>query len=184
MTATVQIINLGNVVNDGLGDDLRTAFQKVNANFSNLATAFNLTGQNTQVIGAKVYKEKIDNTLFFRNLIAGNKISITEFNDSIQINSTQPDAFVQINGNTGTYVADSINAAITIQGGNNINTTVNGQYLTIESNIDLDAVLLGFDFGPISNQYTSTIQVLAAAANVDFGTVLTPGPFNIDLGTI
>ena len=26
---TIQTINIGNVVNDGLGDDLRTAFEKV-----------------------------------------------------------------------------------------------------------------------------------------------------------
>jgi hypothetical protein len=34
---TIQTINIGNVVNDGLGDDLRTAFEKVNANFADLA---------------------------------------------------------------------------------------------------------------------------------------------------
>ena len=32
----IQTINIGNIVNDKLGDDLRTAFQKVNANFSAL----------------------------------------------------------------------------------------------------------------------------------------------------
>ena len=31
----IQTINIGNVVNDGLGDDLRTAFQKVNATLQN-----------------------------------------------------------------------------------------------------------------------------------------------------
>ncbi len=45
----IQTINLGNVVNDGLGDDLRTAFQKVNANFTELYQAIGLsdTGQKT-----------------------------------------------------------------------------------------------------------------------------------------
>ncbi len=183
MTATVQTINIGNLVNDGLGDDLRTAFQKVNANFSSLLTTFNLSAANAQITGAKVYKEQVDSVLIFRNLVAGNKIAITEYTDSIQIACTQPDAFLQINGNTGSILSSN-NTAVTIQGGSNITTTVNGQYLTIESNIDLDAVLLGFDFGPITSQYTSTIQILAAAANIDFGTFLTPGPFNINLGTI
>ena len=33
---TIQTINIGNVVNDGLGDNLRSAFQKVNDNFAEL----------------------------------------------------------------------------------------------------------------------------------------------------
>ena len=34
--ADIQTINIGNLVNDGTGDDLRTAFEKVNSNFTNL----------------------------------------------------------------------------------------------------------------------------------------------------
>ena len=33
---TVQLINIGNVANDGTGDDLREAFIKVNDNFEDL----------------------------------------------------------------------------------------------------------------------------------------------------
>ena len=32
----IQTINLGNYANDGTGDDLRTAFEKINANFNEL----------------------------------------------------------------------------------------------------------------------------------------------------
>ena len=42
----IQEINIGNIVNDGLGDDLRTAFQKVNANFSDLDAQLRITGLN------------------------------------------------------------------------------------------------------------------------------------------
>lgn len=35
---SLQTINLGNYANDGTGDDLRTAFEKVNSNFNNLET--------------------------------------------------------------------------------------------------------------------------------------------------
>lgn len=183
MPATIQTINIGNLANDGLGDDLRTAFQKVNANFTSLQTAFNITGANAQEIGARVYKEQVDQVLTFRNIISGTKINVVEGENTIQINCTQPDAFVRINGNTGSIFASN-NTAVTIQGGSNVNTVANGQLLTIDTNIDLNAVLLGFDFGPIGNQYTSAIQILASAANVDFGTFLLPGPFNIDLGAI
>ena len=33
---TVQLINIGNVANDGTGDDLREAFIKVNQNFEEI----------------------------------------------------------------------------------------------------------------------------------------------------
>jgi len=33
---TIQNINIGNIANDGTGDDLREAFRKVNENFDEL----------------------------------------------------------------------------------------------------------------------------------------------------
>jgi hypothetical protein len=44
--ATLQKINIGNIVNDGLGDDLRTAFEKVNANFATLNNDLTITTTN------------------------------------------------------------------------------------------------------------------------------------------
>ena len=48
---TIQTINIGNVVNDGLGDDLRTAFQKVNANFTDLSAQLTITASNVGAVG-------------------------------------------------------------------------------------------------------------------------------------
>ena len=36
---TIQNINIGNIANDGTGDDLREAFRKVNENFDALESA-------------------------------------------------------------------------------------------------------------------------------------------------
>jgi hypothetical protein len=180
---SIQTINLGNVVNDGLGDNLRTAFEKVNANFAELLTTFDLTAANTQELGAKVFKEKTGSILKFRNLVSGTKIVVTEYDNSIEIRSTQPDAFTSITTNAGIVQAGD-NTNIAIQGGSNITVTGATPYITVDTNLDLNALLLGFDFGPIGNQYTTALQVLSAAANVDFGTFPTPGPFNIDLGTL
>jgi hypothetical protein len=180
---SIQTINLGNVVNDGLGDNLRTAFEKVNANFAELLTTFDLTAANTQELGAKVFKEKTGSILKFRNLVSGTKIVVTEYDNSIEIRSTQPDAFTSITTNAGIVQAGD-NTNIAIQGGSNITVTGSTPYITVDTNLDLNALLLGFDFGPIGNQYTTALQVLSAAANVDFGTCPTPGPFNIDLGTL
>jgi hypothetical protein len=179
----IQTINLGNVVNDGLGDDLRTAFEKVNANFSELLTTFTLTGANAQEVGAKVFKEKTGSILKFKNLVSGTKIVVTEYDNSIEIRSTQPEAFTSITTNAGIVQAGD-NTNIAIQGGNNITVTGSTPYITVDTNLDLNALLLGFDFGPVGNQYTTALQVLSAAANVDFGTFPNPGPFNIDLGAL
>ena len=179
----IQTINLGNQVNDGLGDDLRTAFQKVNANFAELLTTFTLTGANAQEVGAKVFKEKTGSILKFKNLISGTKIVVTEYDNSIEIRSTQPEAFTSITTNAGIVQAGD-NTNIAIQGGNNITVTGSTPYITVDTNLDLNALLLGFDFGPVGNQYTTALQVLSAAANVDFGTFPNPGPFNIDLGAL
>ena len=179
----IQTINLGNVVNDGLGDDLRSAFEKVNANFAELLTTFTLTGANAQEVGAKVFKEKTGSILKFKNLVSGTKIVVTEYDNSIEIRSTQPEAFTSITTNAGIVQAGD-NTNIAIQGGNNITVTGSTPYITVDTNLDLNALLLGFDFGPVGNQYTTALQVLSAAANVDFGTFPNPGPFNIDLGAL
>ena len=179
----IQTINLGNQVNDGLGDDLRSAFEKVNANFAELLTTFTLTGANAQEVGAKVFKEKTGSILKFRNLVSGTKIVVTEYDNSIEIRSTQPEAFTSITTNQGIVQAGD-NTNIAIQGGNNITVTGSTPYITVDTNLDLNALLLGFDFGPVGNQYTTALQVLSAAANVDFGTFPNPGPFNIDLGAL
>jgi hypothetical protein len=43
---TIQKVNIGSVVNDGTGDDLRTAFVKVNNNFDQLADTLTLVNSN------------------------------------------------------------------------------------------------------------------------------------------
>ena len=181
---TIQTINIGNLVNDGLGDDLRTAFQKVNANFSALnasliVTASNAAGNNGQGIVAT----GTGSNLTFKNLLSGTKILLEGFNDSIRINSTQPDAFTRIDTNLGAIEADQYEQ-ITIQGGTNVNVTATGQVITVDTNLNLNQLLLGYDFGPITDNYSTVLQLALASANIDFGTVTNPGNFAIDLGGI
>ena len=42
----IQTISIGNYANDGTGDDLRTAFEKVNANFNFLNVENTTSAQN------------------------------------------------------------------------------------------------------------------------------------------
>lgn len=179
----IQTINIGNVVNDGLGDDLRTAFQKVNANFVELNASLTITASNFGSIGAGIFKEKSGSDLQFKRLVGGTKIFIDNLTDSIVINNQQDNAFTRIDTNNGTVLAnDYLN--ITLEGDSgaeNITTRVVGSVISIDTAIPVTNILTGFDFGPITGNYETSIQLSLSAANIDFGTCTTPGSFSLDL---
>ena len=176
----IQTINLGNVVNDGLGDDLRTAFQKVNANFSELAAGITVTASNLGA-GAGVFKEKVGVDLQFKSLVAGTKMFIDELTNTIVINNQQPDGFARIDTDLGVVNAsDHLN--ITVEGGDNVNVSAVGSVITIDTNLDLNQIINGFDFGSLGSNFLYSPQLALAAANVDFGTITNPGTINLDLG--
>lgn len=179
----IQTINIGNAVNDGLGDDLRSAFQKVNANFAELNSSLTVTASNFGSTGAGVFKEKVGSNLEFKRLVAGSKMLINDLADSIIINNQQDNAFTRIDTNNGVVEAnDYLN--ITLEGdngGENITTRVVNSVISIDTTIPVTNILTGFDFGPISQNYETSIQLSLAAANIDFGTCTAPGSFNLDL---
>ena len=78
-------INIGTTANDRTGDPLRTAFEKVNANFSSLAEELTITVGNATTSGESLFKQKTGATLEFKTLSAGSKISLTSINDTIFI---------------------------------------------------------------------------------------------------
>jgi hypothetical protein len=177
---TVQTINIGNQVNDGLGDDLRTAFQKVNANFAELSASITVTASNLGS-GAGVFKEKAGVDLQFKSLVAGTKMFIDELTNTIVINNQQPDGFTRIDTDNGIVNAsDHLN--ITLEGGDNVNVSAVGSVITIDTDLDLNQIIAGFDFGTLGNNFQFSPQLALAAANVDFGTITNPGTINLDLG--
>ena len=179
----IQTINLGNIVNDGLGDDLRTAFQKVNANFAELSTTSSTTASNTGSIGAGVFKQKVGADLQFKKIASGNKITVVEGDDAIVISNNQLDAFTQITTNTGIARA-SENIAITLQGGTNINVTANGSVITVGEIVNTVKLISDLDFGPIGSNYENAIQYILSVGDYDFGTWEQPSDIGYDAGTI
>jgi len=95
---TIQRINVGNVINDGSGDDLRTAFVKVNNNFTELDDRHGEQNTASNVgSGAGLFKEKVITDLRFKSLVEGPGISIASNTNTITI-SNNDDALVnQIN---------------------------------------------------------------------------------------
>jgi hypothetical protein len=171
------------VVNDGLGDDLRTAFQKVNANFTDLGTQLTITGANTGSVGTGIFKQKTGATLEFKSLVSGSKIVIDEFTDTIRIRSIAPDAFTQIGTDSGLVLASTF-PALTLQGGDDIDVTAFGSSITVSNVIPVTKILTTFDFGYISGALDYTTQLSLSAANIDFGTITLEGELNLDCGSI
>ena len=89
---SIKIINVGNAVNDGSGDDLRSAFVKVNDNFNELN---NRQGQNNTasnlIGGIGLFKEKVGADLRFKSIAAGPGISLASNNTTIVIASNTQD---------------------------------------------------------------------------------------------
>ena len=189
---TIQTINIGNVVNDGLGDDLRTAFQKVNANFTNLSAQLTITASNTSGAGSGVFKEKVGTNLVFKKLVSGTKMFLNDTGDAIIINTTQPDAFTRIDTDSGSMLASSFQQ-ITFAGAaavgsttsrKDIEVTAFGSTVSFKTAIPVTDILTSYDFGMINGVYNNSMQALFASSNVDFGTILLPGTFSLDCGTI
>lgn len=182
---TVQTINIGNVVNDGTGDDLRTAFQKVNANFQTLENSITVTAANIGLTGQGIFAQKVGNELQFKNIVPGNKITIDSTSTSIVINASPQDAFTSIitpaDANT---ISATTTSQLTLIGDDGIEVTSSGSTITFGlSGAGISAISV-YDFGPLNGNYTNAISFLMAATNVDFGTFTNPGSLNFDLGAI
>ena len=189
---TVQTINIGNQVNDGLGDDLRTAFEKVNANFSELSAQLTITATNVGVTGSGVFKEKVGADLRFKKLVSGTKMLLNDTGDTIVVNSTAADAFVRIDTDSGNVQASSYQnitfggaaAPGSVTSRKDIEVTAFGSTLSFKTIIPVTDILESYDFGTITGSLNNSIQALYAASNMDFGTITLPGRFDLDCGTI
>jgi uncharacterized protein with beta-barrel porin domain len=189
---SIQTINIGNQVNDGLGDDLRTAFQKVNANFSNLSAQLTITAVNLGATGTGVFKEKIGAELQFKKLVSGTKMFLDDTGDTIVVNSTAPDAFVRIDTDSGNVQANAYQN-ITFSGAaapgsttsrKDIEVTTFGSTVSFKTIIPVTDILESYDFGTITGSLNNSMQALYAASNMDFGTITLPGRFDLDCGSI
>ena len=189
---TIQTINIGNVVNDGLGDDLRTAFQKVNANFTDLNAQLTITAVNVNDTGVGVFKEKVGTELRFKKLVSGTKILLNDTDTSIVVNNTAPDAFIRIDTDAGVMLA-STHQQITMAGTaapgsttsvKDIEVTAFGSTVSFKTVIPVTDILTSYDFGVITGAFNNSIQTLFAASNMDFGTITLPGRVDLDCGSI
>ena len=197
----IQTINIGNLVNDGLGDDLRTAFQKVNSNFSELYYVGNMTAANSSsTIGTVIFKEKVDingtSTLVFKTLLNGdsNLLDITSLPDSIRLTVKATKAFSEIVTNDLTVNALT-SGSISLKGGIATGGTqadievsasnlLDPNAITIKNVIPVTDILTTFDFGNLGASPTNVVQLMISSFNLDFGLITLPSDYNLDYGPI
>lgn len=129
---SVQTINIGNIANDGTGDDLRRAFAKINANFTELDQRIVVQADGTNLgLGEGIFYVKDGNQMQFKSLVAGNNVSITSTANEITINAPDPIKTIQFDAGVGSFTLTA-SGGLNFVGGQNINTTISGNDVTFD----------------------------------------------------
>lgn len=127
-------INVGNIANDGTGDDLREAFIKVNNNFAEVdsrLTTLPVSGQNLGS-GEGLYAGVNDNTLQFKSLVAGSNVSITSTSTQVTVNAATGITNFFLISDNGSINVGGQTLAIAGDPSSPISTRVAGDNLFIE----------------------------------------------------
>ena len=193
----IQEIKLGNYANDGTGDDLRTAFKKVNDNFVLVGGTLGIIGGENVGAGAGVFKRRDNDnlTLEFKSLTSTDgSIELTNTSDTVNLKSLSKlendpspslSADLELNGN---------NITIGSVGGGEVQTTVFGidvrtTNALIELLINSNSVTI--DFGSFIDGTAGTINAPNTELNMNGVTpdflgfsVTDPSGTNLDFGSI
>ena len=182
---TIQNINIGNIANDGTGDDLREAFRKVNEDFDELdlrsPESTTAAGIGT---GVAVFAGKVGDQLTFKNFTAGTGMSVTAVaGNDIQISTDLQGMLVVTDG--GSLNVDD-GETLRIIGGAGITTSMSGNNLVITDTSSQGSEVFStqLEFGDIVPNIQSHAEFLQLNFDLDYGTITAPVTFGSDMGTI
>jgi hypothetical protein len=189
---TVQLINIGNVANDGTGDDLREAFIKANANFEGLDLRDDeqTSGLNIGFGQGSIFKQKIGYELQFKTLSPGTDVTFADVDDVITITADGGIKTLALTSDNSTYTVPDI-GNLQILGGANIGTTIidgklyvsyNGPTQVVDDTTPTLSGNLDADSNNISNVATLTAENVVGLVH---GIDIRDNSFsNLDLGEI
>lgn len=137
----INLINIGNIANDGTGDDLREAFVKVNNNFEELDLRDNeKTTVSNAGQGVGIFDQLVNHDIQLKSLLAGRNIAIaSDTAGNITIDSdTNALTELTVEAETG-EVTRLQGQKLTIHGANGLDTYVenNVVYVTYTGPIGL-----------------------------------------------
>jgi len=180
---TIQEINLGNYANDGTGDDLRTAFDKVNQNFASLDTEYNVLGGTNLGGGTGVFIDRNGINLEFKTL--------TSVDNSITLTNTATTVNLHANTRLSNDLTPALAANLSLAGHNIIGpgdtqTTVNGisvPNLSFLVSMIIESQGVNIDLGSV--EFPSGTDTNFRGYTVDMGQLVDPTPqLQINFGTI
>ena len=157
------ILNIGTYANDGTGDDIRTAFQKIKDTFTLINSELGIVNGANQGSGAGLVANpsKVDNVLQFKSITGTNGIVVSSTTSTVNIaatNSVELDVSPRLGGNLNLNNHD-------IVGTGDVQTTVYG--------LDIRAM-------------NALLQLLNSTNNyidLDLGSFTNPNQSQFDLGT-
>jgi len=182
----IQNINLGTYANDGTGDDLRSAFTKVNDNFDYIDTFAVISGTNLGA-GAPVFKTATGGASQFRTIAAGTNLTVSYDGNVITVAANNP--FVgnvtgNVTGNAstvtnGVYTTSSINALADVDTVSVAPT--NGQSLVWNSGTSQWKPGTVAGGGGLTDIVNDTTPQLGGALDVNGFKIVSSGNGNIEL---
>lgn len=130
----VQIINVGQIANDGTGDDLREAFIKINQNFEELDLRDDeqTTASNIGSVGEGIFAQRLNYDLQFKKLVPGSNITLTSTDETVTVDAVGGLQQLIVSSDSGSIILADGNT-LNINGGANVETSIVGNVLTIES---------------------------------------------------
>jgi hypothetical protein len=130
----IQLINVGQIANDGTGDDLREAMIKINQNFEELDLRDDeqTTASNLGSAGEGIFANRVNYDLQFKKIVAGSNVTLTATDESITLDATGGLQQIVLSSDNGSIIV-SEGDAINIYGGTGIETSVLGNTITISN---------------------------------------------------
>jgi hypothetical protein len=153
----LESIVVGAYANDGTGDDLRTAFQKVNRNFASVFGDLTLTTAANIGTGAGIWAQTVDTELQLKS-IKGNAGSygIVVSSDATTITVTGLSA---VQGDTHPTLGGNLNLnSHNIVGIGDVQTSVYGVDVR-DLNMQVQALYGDLDLGTFENPYVGGIDL-------------------------
>lgn len=130
----IQLINVGNIANDGTGDDLREAMIKINQNFEELDLRDDeqTTASNLGATGEGIFSQRLNYDLQFKKIAGGDNILVTADDEKIIIAApTIGIETISIIADSGSGALESADETLTVIGGTGITTNYDSGVLTI-----------------------------------------------------
>jgi hypothetical protein len=158
-------LRLGTYPNDGTGDDLNTAFKKIQATFTLLNSELSQVGGAATVnsTGSAVYAGNVNGVLQFKNITGSNGVIVTAPTSGGNANT--------INISTTGLTTIQNDTSPTLGG----NLNLNGH--NIIGNGDIQTNVWGLDIRNIQGALSA-----ATGGQVDFGTFTQPAVLDFDFG--